>query len=403
MTPENFRIRRRKDGIFEAVWTDSETGNPVRRSTKTRDPEEAKSKAQQIRVDASRPSMSAAPTIAQLIDAYLDHLRPLKSPQNFRGVELSLIPIKARLGNLRWDQLGQNEVDWYARERATDKRQGPAAKHTGGTISASTIDKDLRMLRAALNDALARRYIPSEVKFRINVTPRAGRDTWLTREEVERMIAACQFEQQTEEVNGRTVVTARERDRSHIEAFLRIALATGARKEAILSLKWDQVHINHSAGKPALNLKTGEVARGSYIDFGDGTGNKKRPKVPISRNPGLMSLLLWSRDRGGVEWAEGEAGEGKEVHEGSEYVITYKGRPVRNINKGLQTIADEAGVKKSVTHHVLKHTAITWFLMGGMQIETVAKLVNTSAKTLLKTYAHLVPEYEDELGDIASI
>lgn len=396
-------MRRRKDGIWECAWVDPDTGNSVRKSTGTRDESQAHAKATQIKADASKPRLKEVPTVAELIDAYLSHLRPLKSAQNFRSVELSLIPVKARLGNLRWDQVGQNEIDWYARERLTDKRQGPSAKYGGGTIGPSTVDKDLRMLRAALNDSLARRYIPTQVKFRINVTPNSGRDVWLTREEIERMIKACQFEKVTEDKRGRTVVVARERDRSHLEAFIRIALATGARKEAILSLRWDQVYVNHSREAPALDLKTGTVARGSYIDFGTGTGNKKRPKVPIGQNPGLMSLLLWSRDAHSVEWAEGDLGEGKEVNEGSEYVITYKGKRVADIKKGLAQIAKEAGVKKHVTPHVLKHTAITWFLMGGMQVETVAKLVNTSVKTLLSTYAHLVPEYEDELGDIASI
>jgi integrase len=95
------------------------------------------------------------------------------------------------------------------------------------TISDSTINKDLRMLRVCHNDAASRRYIESALKFRIPVSESAPKYDWLTRDEVDALLAVC------EDGSGR----------EHIAGYVLIAITTGARKTAILELTWDRDHI----------------------------------------------------------------------------------------------------------------------------------------------------------------
>jgi integrase len=102
-----------------------------------------------------------------------------------------------------------------------------------GTTSRNTACKDLRVLRAALMRARKNRYTDYPPDFYISEgEPVRDTTVWLTKEEMERMIAAC--EPRPIFVNG--TKTDRERNRDHLAGFLLIALATGARKEAILSL-----------------------------------------------------------------------------------------------------------------------------------------------------------------------
>lgn len=257
-----------------------------------------------------------------------------------------------------------------------------------GTTRRNNACKDLRVLRAALTRARKNRYTTYPPDFSIT-EGESVRDTktWITMEEMERMIAAC--EPRPIVVNGLEI--DRERDRSHIEGFLLIALATGARKEAILSLTWDQVYIPEATLKsvtevkpepvldpegnwvmpkratqrtyenPPLNYESGTVAKGAYIDFGAGSGNKRRPQIPIGQSWRLMSYLIYA-DRS------------------QPYVITYNGKRVKSLKKGLTEVAKEAGLNKSVTHHTMKRTAITHMVRAGISFNIIADAVNTTEK-----------------------
>ena len=298
---ENVRLRARKDGIYEVVW--SEDGVQKRRSTKTRDVQLARQIRIQVEAEIRAIRVPAAPTIEWLLDAYLADKKLTMKAHNFKTLLASVRPVKARLGALRWDQLTQKEVDGYARQRMTDKRW---ADHPGKrapsdkTIGPSTADRDLRILRAALAHALASRHIQTPVQFKINVTPSPIKDVWLTKAEVTQLLDAC--EPKREVVDGR--VTHRRRDREHLYTFILISMASAARKEAALGLTWDRVHLTADAdldGEQLADLMTGEVAGTSYIDFGEGRGNKRRPVMPIGKNFRLLHHLMVTRPTAATE------------------------------------------------------------------------------------------------------
>lgn len=391
---ENFRLRVRADGIWEVVWDDLETGKQRRKSTGTREKSDASVQLAQIAAEARAPKIAAGVTVGDLIGHYLkaaDADAPqedAKARHRVAALRASLKPVRERLGALRWDQLTQNEIDAYGRWRMSqDAWAGHKTKKTaaGKKVGPSTVNKDLRMLRAVLNDSHARRYIPTPVAFRINVSAPSGKDDYLTREEVKRMLDACEVRETVRDKEGKVI--ARHRDREHIRAFILISLATAARKEAVLTLRWDQVHIPKPEEAPegVFDWSSGKVSKQAYIDFGEGRGNKRRPKIPVGNNPGLMSYLLWGGDKS------------------QPYVITYRGQPIDDIKKVFAEILSEVGITKKITPHSMKHTAITWMVQAGMKLETISDLTNTSVKILRKHYSHHRPDYAAEIGDALSV
>ena len=284
-------------------------------------------------------------------------------------LKASLRPVKERLGHLNADHLTQDDIDDYRLWRLSQGRWEGDARFAGkeglGTIAESTVNKDLRMLRACLNDAASRRYIGSALKFRNPAPDSSPRTDWLTREEVDQMLAVC------------------EGVREHLYGYILIAVTTGARKAAILDLTWDGVHLPKQNPYPSASFMELLSARGQpYIDFGDAVGNKRRPKFAIGHNPLLLNWLYFSTDRS------------------SEYVVTYKGEKIADVKKSLKTVLKLAGVKRRITPHTLKHTAITWMMKANVPVNYIADRVNTSEKVLLKHYGHHRPDFADELAGI---
>ena len=355
---EDFRLRVRKsDGIWEVTWTDiSDPRRTVRRkSTGTRDRSEAERLFPQIIADLKRPKPPANETVGWIIDTYLKYIKPVKTAKQFAPLKAALSPVKDRLGPLRPDQVIQPVINDYVDWRRTNIAWGdhPNMKaNPQRKISDSTIAKELRMLRAAMN------YMVSDhgrkdlaPVFAIKVSEALPREEWLSRAEVQRMLDCCE-----------------KGNRDHIELFILISVATAARKEAVLTLTWDQITIG-SYSKPML------------IDFGAGSGNKRRPKIPVPSNFRLWTLLTLPK---------------KHRH----YVITYRGEPIEDVKDGFANVLRDAGIKdKRVTPHNMKHTAITLMLQRGIPVETVSMWTNTSEKIIRRVYGHHIPEHHDALAE----
>lgn len=411
--PDAPRLRQRTDGIWETRWTD-EAGAARRHSHSTRDQEDARIAHDRFVKELAKPEIPTRPTVAWIIDDYYDFICRERSENTSGPMAANVKPLKDHLGHMFWDEVIQETVDDYITWRMKQPRWTAHQDYEGqyGTASRNTACKDLRVLRAAMRRAKKNRYTTSNPDFEIvEGDPVRDTKTWITMEEMERMIEACQ--DQPVIVNGKE--TDRIRDRSQIYGFLLIALASGARKEAILSLTWDQVYIPAptSVGRaeiapepvldpdgnyvmpqrsfrktmenPPIDYKSGQVVSGAYIDFGAGSGNKHRPQIPVGQNPRLMEYLLFGGDRS------------------QPFVISYKGKPVDSIKKGLKEVAKDAGIKKAVTHHTMKRTAITHMVRAGIPLEIIADAVNTTVAILKKHYNMHRPDVEKAFGGSLSI
>lgn len=363
---ENFRLRTRPDGIWEVAWTDLKTRKPKRESTGTRDRSKAEAKFPQIVADAQMIKPPADLTVGWIIDTYRDDLKSEKTTQQHTVLRSQTDRPKEKLGPLRPDQVLQPIIDDYVVWRRMHYRweTHPTLKpKVNKPVSDATIAKELRLLRAAMNHVRETHGLACEPRFKIKVSDGLPRDEYLTREEVQRMLDHCETDA-----------------REHIELFLLISVATGARKDAVLGLKWSQVHIGPFTADPEERLKSGS---NSWLDFGEGSGNKRRPKIPISRNFRLWSHLTLPKKH-------------------PEFVITYKGKPIADIKGGFANVLKEAKISKRVTPHNMKHTAITLMLQRGIDPETVSRWTNTTLETIYRVYSHHIPDHHEALGDAVS-
>lgn len=211
-----------------------------------------------------------------------------------------------------------------------------AARRAGN--SDSTIRQRLKYLRAAVNwhdphnEARFDYPAPSE--------PRSG---FLTRDNFKALIRAS-------------------RGRPHVRVFMRLALATCARQEALFQLRWD-THIDFDRELIWLGFKA---------------GGKKRATVKMTR--GLYRVLLIARR-----------------HAFSAYVIEFKGKPIKSIRRALLSVYERAGVDpQGNPAHIFRHTAGVWMAQDGVSMNEIKARMGHSSITVTEThYARFHPEYMD--------
>jgi integrase len=360
---EHFRLRTRRDGIWEVAWLNLKTRKTSRKSTGTRDRAEAEERFPQIVADAKMIKPPSYLTVGWLIDKYLGDNETDKTTHQHAVLTSQTKRPREKLGPLRPDQILQPIIDEYVVWRRMHLRWDNHATlkpKTNKPVSDSTIGKELRLLRAAMNHAHETYGIDCKPKFKVKVSEGLPRDEYLTRDEIQRMLECCVDNQ-----------------RDHVELFLLLSVATGARKDAVLSLTWDKVHIGALEGG---KRKSGDFLDGTWIDFGRGSGNKRRPKIPIPGNFRLWTLLTLPR-----------------VH--PKFVITYRGKPIDDIKNGFANVVSDAKIKKMVTPHNMKHTAITLMLQRGIDPDAVSRWTNTTLETIYRVYSHHIPDHQEALGE----
>jgi len=231
--------------------------------------------------------------------------------------------LKPTFGHLTPEDVTRDLCRSYAQQRRNKN---------GDQIGNGTIRRELSALRAAL-----RWQMPNTPAVFDLPSPPRPRDRYLTRDEYRRLLdGAVEF---------------------HTKLFIRLALATGARKAAVLDLKWGAVDFK----KRLINLGVVE-------------GGKPRAIVPIT--DGLM------------EWLQ-TAYRARQT----DYVIEWDGQPVKAVRRSFATAAKNAGLG-NVTPHVLRHTAAVWMAEGGRSMDEIAQyLGHTETQTTIRVYARYSPDY----------
>jgi integrase len=234
---------------------------------------------------------------------------------------------------------------WHGRTVADVTREScrAYAKSRSGR-SPGTVRRELGVLRAAINHAHREGRITRMVAVHLPDRPPA-RDRWLTRKEAAALLRAALREP---------------RVRLYLPLFILLGLYTGARKEAILSLRWAQLDLD--AGRIDFNAP------------GARKTNKRRALIPIPAK--LLGHLRRARARGA------ELG----------YVINDNGLRLRDVKRGFASACSRAGLSK-VTPHTLKHSCATWLMQKGVPTWEVAGYLATSRETIERVYGHHHPDY----------
>ncbi len=233
-----------------------------------------------------------------------------------RRLEEAAIPLISYFGNLRPHDITEQDCRTYA------KRAG-----------AGTTGRELGMLRSALRwsgfaDVMI--WLPN---------PPLSRDRFLSKPEARVLLDATASQ--------------------HVHTFMTLALVTGARKSAILSLTWDRVDLERS-----------------IIDFneeGRPVTKKRRAVVPIGNQ---VRAMLADIKQAAM----------------TDHVIEWNGKPVKQIKTAFRKAAAKAGVPWC-TPHYLKHTAISWMAEDGFSIDQIADMTQTDPATVKRIYRKFNPDY----------
>lgn len=258
----------------------------------------------------------------------------------------------------------KRSLDAWERRRDEARKLGKTFTEAGPAkqfASIRTARTELEYLRAAI---VYCRSIPFITDAPIVTLPEKGdpREVWLTRSDYAKVL-----------LEARKPVAGKPNARRHLIVYLKVALYQPARKEAILTLPL----VQQIDGGPWIDAKNG------VIDFGPGSGNKKRPRrVPI--HPRILVYVRGAARRnqkyliemvGPVKGANGRPSR-------------KKTRQVGDVRHSFAKAVKRAALGKRVTPHTLRHTGVTWLKHKGQESWMVAQYAGMTKETVDRIYAH---------------
>lgn len=213
-------------------------------------------------------------------------------------------------------------------------------------VMPGTARRELGTLSAAINyihrEGILTRLVP------VSLPPKPEpKDRWLTVNEAARLLNAAR--------------TSPGRGRSYLPLFILIGLYTGARKEAILSLRWPQV-----------DFARGRIA---FAIPGRAQTKKRRPTIPMPAR--LRTFLRYAYERRSSDTGT---------------VLHIDGAPIQKLNRGFALAVKRAGLS-DVTPHTLRHTRGTWLAQQGVPMWQIAGWLGQDPETTARIYAHHDPDY----------
>ncbi len=320
-------------GCYYVFW--SEHGITRRKSTRTDDGGAAQealatfiADRRRSGTDGSGPRDPADFAIADALALYGElHAPSVSDPARIGYAISALLPF---WGNLTVEQITKQTCKAYARERRR---------------AVGTVRRELTTLRAAIHFAFSEGRLTRVVAVHLPDAP-PGKDRWLTRSEVAAILHAAR--------------RAGNSSRAYLPLFVILALYTGARKEAILSLRWPQVDLER--GVIDLNPP------------GRAQTHKRRALIPIPDR--LMTFLRIERQRGT------DLG----------YVVNQNGARLGDVKRAFATACRKAGVI-GASPHTLRHTCGTWMAQRGVSMFEIGGWLGHTSERTTKLYAHHSPEY----------
>jgi integrase len=259
-------------------------------------------------------------------------------------------------------------LPYWADKAITDISDGSCAEYVlQRARKPGTTRRELTTLRAAVNYAVGR--ISDESRPVGLPAKPPGKDRWMTRSEAARLLNAARV--------------SRSDVRLYLPLFILLGLYTGARKEAILSLRWAQIDLQAKR----INFRRGDET----------TKGRAHNRLPDR----LVAALRRAHRRRfsdlGLLFYELVPGKNGELVQRQLFDIggAWNGESDSFVQGSFGRACKRAGIV-GVTPHTLRHTCGTWMAQQGVPLRLIGEYLGHSDERTTKLYAHHHPDYQDE-------
>lgn len=332
----HYLVKRTDTPHYHIYWCRPGTRRVRRKSAHTADLEEAKQRLIEFVHERHRPR-DGSPDTVSIHDALNEYIE-----RNLAG-KPSQSQARYALGH--WDAFLERRDLMFVSDLTLDQQDAYiewrrtsliAAGHTG---SNGTIARELAIMRAALRE-FWKRGLLDRAPYVKGLPPPPPRERFLQRDEVERLLAACQ--------------------EPHLRLFVLISLHTLQRPGAVLELRVEQVDLARS--------------RIDFLPHGKVQSHKRKAVVPIT-----------SALRPSLEAAVDSSTSG--------YVIEYRGDRVRSIRNSFSSACERGGLN-DVSPYTIRRTGATLLAASGVPLRQIAGMMgHTDTVTTERHYAKHAPEF----------
>ena len=273
-------------------------------------------------------------------EAYLESYLGVKPKRSWKEAVVRYLALKANLRSIEDTRRICRKLDPYFSELMLDEINGDVIwSVVEGQLAKgnqpATVNRYLAVIRSLLKMARDEwQWIDSMPKVRL-LHGEIERDRWLTREQAEKLLAACP---------------------NHLAAIVQFALATGCRAREITGLEWNRV----------------DLARGTaWLDH---TKNGTPRGVPLNRDA--------------VRVLEGQVGKHPV------FCFTYRGEPIgwELTNSAWKSALKKAGIE-NFRFHDLRHTWASWHRQAGTSCDELKDLGGWKSRVMVDRYAKYATEH----------
>lgn len=289
-----------------------------------------------------------APTVERVMEQYLEERNDTERAR------IAAEFIGRGLGSLPADELDQDRIDQYVRDRKSGRLSGRSQP----VRSDATLRRELNVLVAALNHAVRRRRLGADAVPHLSL-PRSAppAEFWLAESEVDALLdyaARCS----DASPDGRML---------RVHRYLLLGVGTAARMSAILNLTWRRVDLDSGLVRYDLDNEGRRVG---------GNGNKRRVAVPIA--DWLHPWLVRMRREATTDW-----------------VLDHPGSLRTAWGNFIERAADDLGNDRyrQLTRHALRHTAATLMARAGVSPWELAGVLGDTVATVTRNYLHHCPDH----------
>ena len=320
-------------------------------------------------------------TFSELLDAWLEHIRPTRRPTTVHESERSIeARIRPALGHIRLDRLGPRDLDVCY------------AKWLAGGLSASSVRRLHAVVSASLNMAERWGWITNSPARRCSPPP----------------VHTKEVKTPTPEQLNQLYSEAERRD-SVLATAIALAALTGARRGELCALRWSDVDLTVSRIRLARSLtsaggelfegptKTHQVRDVALDDVGVGVLAGRWQEVcdvagqvgaPLVEDPYVLSYDPVGR----------EPVDPGSITSGFNRLCRALEAQARERAKGRR-LAEKN--RWPFRFHDLRHFSVTTLIAAGVDIRTVAQRHGHAQPTMtLNRYAHALPERDRQAATV---